>query len=73
MGLDEFKEYNFTKQELIEAATKAEEEYQKCKQDIRDKGTETVKYIEENISKDKKLFLKASRSMKFEGFITGLS
>lgn len=32
-----------------------------------------VKYIEENISKDKKLFLKASRSMKFEGFITGLS
>lgn len=32
-----------------------------------------VKYIEENISKDKKLFLKASRSMKFEGFIAGLS
>ena len=31
MELDEFKEYNFTKAELIEAATKAEEEYQKCK------------------------------------------
>ena len=48
LELDEFKEYNFTKQELLEAATKAEAEYQKCKKDIRDKGTETVKYIEEN-------------------------
>ena len=48
MELDEFKEYNFTKKELLEAANKAEAEYQKCKQDIRDKGTETVKYIEEN-------------------------
>lgn len=48
LELDEFKEYNFTKTELNNAATKAEEEYQKCKQDIRDKGTETVKYIEEN-------------------------
>lgn len=48
MQLDEFKEYNFSKKELIEAATKAEAEYQKCKQDIRDEGTKTVKYIEEN-------------------------
>ena len=48
LELDEFKEYNFTKTELNNAATKAEEEYQKCKQDIRDKGNETVKYIEEN-------------------------
>ena len=48
LELDEFKEYNFTKTELNNAATKAEEEYQKCKQDIRNKGTETVKYIEEN-------------------------
>ena len=48
MELDEFKEYNFTKAELIEAATKAEEEYQKCKNDIRQKGIETVRYIEEN-------------------------
>ena len=48
LELPEFKEYNFTKSELIEAANKAEAEYQKCKQDIRDKGTETVKYIEEN-------------------------
>ena len=48
MELDEFKEYNFTKKELEEAADKAEAEYQKCKKDIRDKGTETVRYIEEN-------------------------
>ena len=48
MELDEFKEYNFTKQELIEAAKKAEAEYQKCKEDIRNKGKETVRYIEEN-------------------------
>ncbi|MFR8233190.1 MAG: acyl-CoA dehydratase activase-related protein [Clostridia bacterium] len=48
LELDEFKEYNFTKAELNEAATKAEEEYQKCKEDIRKKGAETVKYIEEN-------------------------
>ena len=48
LELDEFKEYNFTKSELNEAATKAEEEYQKCKEDIRKKGAETVKYIEEN-------------------------
>ncbi|MCI8411425.1 MAG: 2-hydroxyacyl-CoA dehydratase [Bacilli bacterium] len=48
LELDEFKDYNFTKSELIEAAQKAEDEYQKCKKDIRDKGTETVRYIEEN-------------------------
>jgi predicted CoA-substrate-specific enzyme activase len=48
LELDEFKQYNFTKSELMEAAQKAEEEYQKCKQDIKDKGLETVKYIEEN-------------------------
>ena len=48
MELDEFKEYNFTKRELEEAADKAEAEYQKCKKNIRDKGTETVRYIEEN-------------------------
>ncbi len=48
MELNEFKEYNFTKQELTTAAQKAEAEYQKCKQDIRTKGEETVKYINEN-------------------------
>ena len=48
LELEEFKEYNFTKKELQLAASKAEQEYQKCKQDIREKGLETVKYIEEN-------------------------
>ena len=48
LELDEFKEYQFTKAELNEAAEKAEAEYQKCKKDIREKGSETVRYIEEN-------------------------
>ena len=48
LELDEFKEYKFTKAELNEAVDKAEAEYQKCKKDIRDKGAETVRYIEEN-------------------------
>jgi predicted nucleotide-binding protein (sugar kinase/HSP70/actin superfamily) len=48
MELEEFKEYNFTKQELLDAATKAEQEYHKCKTDIRSKGQETVSYIKEN-------------------------
>ncbi len=48
LELEEFKCYNFTKSELNEAVDKAEAEYQKCKADIRNKGTETVRYIEEN-------------------------
>ena len=48
LELDEFKSYHFTKAELMEAAEKAEEEYQKCKKDIREEGARTVKYIEEN-------------------------
>ena len=48
LELPEFKEYNFSKKELIIAAEKAEEEYQKCKDDIRRKGKETVEYIEKN-------------------------
>ena len=48
LELKEFEEYHFTKSELIKAAEKAELEYQKCKKDIRDKGTETVRYLEEN-------------------------
>ncbi len=48
LELPEFEEYHFTKDELLVAAEKAEEEYQHFKQDIRQKGLETVKYIEEN-------------------------
>ncbi len=46
--LDCFKEYNFKKSELIEAAEAAEKEYQQFKQDVRDKGEEVLKYMEEN-------------------------
>ena len=48
MELEEFKEYNFTKKELKEAIAKAEEEYQKCREDIHNKGKETLEYIEKN-------------------------
>ena len=48
MELPEFAEYNFTKKELLTAAKKAEEEYQKFKQDIRDKGEETLEYMNKN-------------------------
>ena len=48
LELPEFAEYNFTKKELMIAAKKAEEEYQKCRDDIHKKGEETVKYIDEN-------------------------
>ena len=48
MQLPEFKEYNFTKAELTKAANAAEAEYQKCKEDIRNKGAETIKYMKKN-------------------------
>ena len=48
MELDEFKEYNFTKDELIKAAESAEKEYQHFKSDIRSKGEEALKYINDN-------------------------
>ncbi len=48
LELDEFKEYHFTKKELKQAIAKAEEEYQKCRQDIHNKGKETLEYIEKN-------------------------
>ena len=48
LGLEEFKEYNFTKQELLEAAKKAEEEYQKFRDDVHKKGQEILNYIDAN-------------------------
>ncbi len=47
-SLAEFEEYHFSKAELKMAAEKAEEEYQKYKKDVRDKGNEVLKYMEEN-------------------------
>ena len=48
LELPEFKEYNFSKKELLEAAEAAETEYQKFKSDIRKKGEETIEYINKN-------------------------
>ena len=48
LELEEFKEYKFTKKELKNAIEKAEVEYQKCRQDIHNKGKETLEYIEKN-------------------------
>ena len=48
LELPEFKKYNFTKKELLIAAKMAELEYQRFKSDIRKKGEETVKYLNEN-------------------------
>ena len=45
---EQFKEYNFTRKELKEAAVAAEEEYQNFKNDVRKKGKETIKYIKDN-------------------------
>ena len=45
---ENFKDYKFTKKELLEAAKAAEEEYQNFKKDIRQKGKETVEYIKTN-------------------------
>lgn len=48
LELPEFAEYNFSKKELLAASKKAEVEYQKSKNDIREKGKETLRYIEEH-------------------------
>ncbi|MCI8291233.1 MAG: 2-hydroxyacyl-CoA dehydratase [Clostridia bacterium] len=45
---EEFKEYNFTKKELIEAANKAEQEYQNYKNDVDKKGSEIMEYMEKH-------------------------
>ncbi len=49
--LDCFKEYNFKKKELNLAAKAAEQEYQKYREDVHNKGQEVLKYIEENDSR----------------------
>ncbi len=48
LELEEFKEYNFTKKELYNAAIKATEEYKNFKTDIQKKGEETLQYLKEN-------------------------
>ena len=48
MNLPEFKEYNFSKEELEKAAKEAEKEYQNFKNDIYKKGQEALDYIQKN-------------------------
>ena len=48
LELDEFKEYNFNKKELMEAAKKAEEEYQHFKNAIYEKGKAAMEYIDKH-------------------------
>ena len=48
MTLPEFEEYHFTKKELLEAAKKAELEYQTFKEDVHKKGKETLEYMNKN-------------------------
>lgn len=42
------KDYGFTKSEIDAAAEKGFEELRSCKQDIRQKGEETIKWLEDN-------------------------
>ena len=48
LSLPEFKKYNFTKKELLNAAKLAEEEYQHCRADIHSEGVKAVEYLEKN-------------------------
>ena len=48
LSLQEFDEYNFSKKELLEAAKEAEIEYQHFKDDVHNKGQETLDYINEH-------------------------
>lgn len=51
MDLPEFKEYNFTKRELKEAIHEGFLEQARFKQEVRDKGEEFIKYIDEHNEK----------------------
>ena len=48
LELDEFREYDFNKKELMEAALKAEAEYQHFREDVHQKGQEALDYMEKN-------------------------
>lgn len=48
LEIDEFKEYNFTKKELLKAARLATLEQAKYKEDVRHKGEEVIEYLKKN-------------------------
>ena len=48
LSLPEFKEYNFSKKELLHAAKEAEKEYLNFKNDVHTKGIEALEYMNKN-------------------------
>ena len=48
LKLPEFSEYKFTKKELTIAAKLAEQEYQKCKEDIHNEGKKALEYLDKH-------------------------
>ena len=48
LEVEGLKKYNFTKKELEKAIEEAEKEYKQVREDIKNKGQETLKYMEEN-------------------------
>lgn len=48
LEIKEFEKYDFSKEELLKAGELAELEHKKVKEDIRTKGEETLKYLDEN-------------------------
>lgn len=48
LEIEQFKKYNFTTSELNRAIEEAEKEYQNFREDIKNKGNETLKYIKDN-------------------------
>ena len=48
LEVEGLKKYKFTKKELEKAIEEAEKEYQKTREDIKQKGIETLEYMEKN-------------------------
>ena len=48
LEIEQFKKYNFTNSELNRAIEEAEKEYQSFREDIKNKGNETLKYLKDN-------------------------
>ena len=48
LEIEQFKKYNFTNSELNRAIEEAEKEYQNFREDIKNKGNETLKYLKDN-------------------------
>lgn len=62
LEIEEFKKYGFTAKELKQAIKEAENEYERFREDIKNKGEETLKYLEEN---NKKAIVLARKTLSF--------